>query len=187
MGLSLSGTGAFDTYSIDIRFDFNSVNASFNGYQRILDFRNRASDSGLYSLNGYLQLFASSSSPGDPSATSTAQVFTNGTIADLLVMRDSTGLFSAYVNGFLAFSVMDSDSSTTFSGPNNIMYFFIDDLQSLATHPTQLEAGSGFVDSITVQVFSSAVPEPSTWAMMLIGFCGLGFAFRQSWRKVSLA
>ena len=25
----------------------------------------------------------------------------------------------------------------------------------------------------------SAVPEPSTWAMMLIGFAGLGFAFRQ--------
>jgi hypothetical protein len=34
---------------------------------------------------------------------------------------------------------------------------------------------------------SSAVPEPSTWAMMLIGFAGLGFAFRQSRRKVSLA
>jgi hypothetical protein len=34
---------------------------------------------------------------------------------------------------------------------------------------------------------SSAVPEPSTWAMMLIGFAGLGFAFRQSRRKVSFA
>jgi hypothetical protein len=34
---------------------------------------------------------------------------------------------------------------------------------------------------------ASAVPEPSTWAMILIGFAGLGFAFRQSRRKVSLA
>ena len=33
----------------------------------------------------------------------------------------------------------------------------------------------------------STVPEPSTWAMMLLGFAGLGFAFRQSRRKVSLA
>jgi PEP-CTERM motif len=33
----------------------------------------------------------------------------------------------------------------------------------------------------------SAVPEPSTWAMMLIGFAGLGFAFRQSRRMVSFA
>jgi hypothetical protein len=33
----------------------------------------------------------------------------------------------------------------------------------------------------------SSVPEPSTWAMMLLGFGGLGFAFRQSRRKVSFA
>jgi hypothetical protein len=31
------------------------------------------------------------------------------------------------------------------------------------------------------------VPEPSTWAMMLLGFAGLAFAFRQSRRKVSFA
>jgi hypothetical protein len=31
------------------------------------------------------------------------------------------------------------------------------------------------------------VPEPSIWAMMLIGFAGLGFAFRRSRRKVSMA
>lgn len=30
-----------------------------------------------------------------------------------------------------------------------------------------------------VRVFSSAVPEPSTWAMMLIGFAGLGFVARR--------
>ena len=33
----------------------------------------------------------------------------------------------------------------------------------------------------------SAVPEPATWAMMLLGFVGLGLAFRQSRRKMSLA
>jgi PEP-CTERM motif len=31
---------------------------------------------------------------------------------------------------------------------------------------------------------ASAVPEPSTWAMMLLGFAGLGFAFRHSRRRV---
>jgi len=183
-GLSLSRTGAFDVYSIDIRFYFDSVNASFNGYQRILDFENRTSDTGLYSLNGSLVLFGSSS-PISP--ISAGQVFTDGTLADLLVMRDATGQFSAYVNGILAFSIPDLNSITTFSGPNSIMYFFVDDFQSLATHPTQLEAGSGFIDSITVQVFPSAVPESSTWAMMPLGFAGLGFAFRQSRRRVSFA
>jgi hypothetical protein len=38
-----------------------------------------------------------------------------------------------------------------------------------------------------VDVSTPAVPEPSTWGMMLLGFVGLGFAFRQSRRKVSFA
>jgi hypothetical protein len=56
-GLSLSGTGIFDVYSIDIHFYFDNVNASFNGYQRILDFKNREFDEGLYSRNGRLEFF----------------------------------------------------------------------------------------------------------------------------------
>jgi len=84
-GLSLSGTGAFDVYSI---LYFDNVSASFNGYQRILDFQNCTSDSGLYSHNGSLQLFATSGS-GDPSGGTAGQVFTNGRMADLLVTRDA--------------------------------------------------------------------------------------------------
>ena len=33
--------------------------------------------------------------------------------------------------------------------------------------------------------FTPSVPERATWGMMLLGFAGLGFAFRQSRRKVS--
>jgi hypothetical protein len=158
-GLSLSGTGIFDVYSIDIHFYFNDVNASFNGFQRILDFKNRTSDSGLYSHNGGLVLFASTGS-GDPSGGSAGQVFTNGTMADLLVTRNASGLFSAYVNGNLAFSVSDTNGATRFSGPDNIMYFFIDDLQSLMNFPTTPEAGAGFVDFIQVTTFPTPVPGP---------------------------
>jgi PEP-CTERM motif len=32
---------------------------------------------------------------------------------------------------------------------------------------------------------SSAVPEPSTWAMMLVGFAGLGFAGYRTSRKTA--
>jgi hypothetical protein len=43
--------------------------------------------------------------------------------------------------------------------------------------------GSGAnADSLTVDIggISSAVPEPSTWAMMMLGFCGVGFmAYRR--------
>src|SRR5947209_12528011 len=49
-GLSLSGTGAFDSYSIDVHFAFDNINASFDGYQRILDLKYHALDEGLYSM-----------------------------------------------------------------------------------------------------------------------------------------
>jgi hypothetical protein len=46
-------------------------------------------------------------------------------------------------------------------------------------------AQSGTVDVATV---SSAVPEPSTWAMMLLGFAGVGFmAYRRKSKPVLMA
>jgi hypothetical protein len=48
---------------------------------------------------------------------------------------------------------------------------------------------SGLLDATTLTVSSvvPSVPEPSTWIMMLLGFAGLGFAFRQSRRNGSFA
>lgn len=41
-------------------------------------------------------------------------------------------------------------------------------------------AGTGSVFFATNETVTSAVPEPSTWAMMILGFCGLGFiAYRR--------
>ena len=95
-------------------------------------------------------------STGDPSAGSEVHDFTNGTMADLLVTRNASVLFSAFVNGHLAFSVMDTNGATTFSGPDNIMYFFID--ETLLNFPP--EAGPGFVDFIQVTTPAAAVPAP---------------------------
>ena len=75
-GLSLSGTGIFDVYSIDIHFYFNDINASFNGYERILDFKNRAFDEGLYNRNGRLEFFVGCcSGPGGTGGSSAGPVF----------------------------------------------------------------------------------------------------------------
>jgi hypothetical protein len=38
-----------------------------------------------------------------------------------------------------------------------------------------------------IETAVAAVPEPATWGMMLLGFIGLGFAFRSQRRKVSFA
>jgi hypothetical protein len=58
----------------------------------------------------------------------------------------------------------------------NVTYFTLGD-------PNNNQANAG-PELVTV---GSSVPEPSTWVMMLLGFAGLGFAFRQSRRRVSFA
>jgi hypothetical protein len=48
--------------------------------------------------------------------------------------------------------------------------------------------GTGADQSFTLDVGASPVPEPSTWAMMLIGFGGIGYAgYRTSRKSAALA
>jgi len=69
-----------------------------------------------------------------------------------------------------------------------------DDISPNNLAPDWLRVGTDIVGGATPPTFNlaftlegSAVPEPSTWAMILLGFAGLGFAFRQSRRTVRFA
>ena len=56
-------------------------------------------------------------------------------------------------------------------------------------HFTLLDVGGTITDfeHYRIDVAASAVPEPGTWAMMLIGFIGLAYAFRSRRRVVGFA
>ncbi len=45
---------------------------------------------------------------------------------------------------------------------------------------TEVFAGGDMLNLVVDKAGTGAIPEPSTWAMMAIGFAGLGFA---GWRK----
>jgi PEP-CTERM motif-containing protein len=67
---------------------------------------------------------------------------------------------------------------------------FVDVPATLILNATQA-AGPGVGHAVSVgftnAAVSTTVPEPATWAMMLIGFAGLGYvAFRQRKTKISL-
>jgi len=70
------------------------------------------------------------------------------------------------------------------SDPNNITAFWLLDLGNTTTHTITLSNGQG---SSNAQIFATGgtpgVPEPATWAMMLLGFAGIGMALRGSARQ----
>jgi hypothetical protein len=94
---------------------------------------------------------------------------------------------------FIMDSVTGNDTWDVFGGATATGAFSILTMgnDELVSHPLPFanfyifEATNGNV--LVASISASAVPEPSTWAMMLLGFLGLGFAFRQSRRKVSFA
>ena len=116
---------------------------------------------------------------GDPSATSSGSLFSPGTMADLLLTRDVTGLFSASVDGNPIFSVLDLTGATEFSGPNNIIWFFVDDFQSLSFYPNTPEAGSGFINSIKITSDVAGVPEPPSLILLGSGLAALSLIRRR--------
>jgi PEP-CTERM motif len=61
--------------------------------------------------------------------------------------------------------------------------FSLDFYDPTGNHPDAFVSGS--ISSITI---SAAVPEPSTWAMMILGFTGVGFmAYRRKSKPALMA
>ena len=104
------------------------------------------------------------------------KAFSNGQLADLLITRDASGHLSAYVNGILNFNFDPTDARTTFSGPDNIIWFFMDDY---VTSPTHIEGGSGYIESISITVPNS-VPLPGALPLFATGLGVLGLL---GWRR----
>ena len=63
-------------------------------------------------------------------------------------------------------------------GNASVAYYFTPDvLSAVGTYDT-IDLGPGQAGRMTVSLVSGAVPEPGTWAMMLIGFGAIGGALR---------
>ena len=81
------------------------------------------------------------------------------------------------------------DFSWNLGAPTNISFTPGNDDNAVTQFAT---AGGDFleatVSNVTVTVSSSSpVPEPSTWAMVLLGFAGMGFAgYRASRRSLAV-
>jgi hypothetical protein len=178
-GLQLAG-GSFNpgNYTIEMTFSFDAI----SGWRRIIDFKDRATDRGLYNYFGAIQFYPDTTGSG---------IFTPGGSVNIIISRDdATDAFNIYASGVNILSRIDSNNDAVFDTPNNLVNFFRDDTQ------VPNEASSGFVDMIRIydsaitsqqaaclqtgapdacgiQV-SNNVPEPGSLALLGLGLASIG-------------
>ncbi|MYN44674.1 PEP-CTERM sorting domain-containing protein [Pseudoduganella sp. FT93W] len=168
-GLSL-GEQLGSVYTIDMVMSFDT----HSGWQKLIDFKDRTVDTGLYTSNTQWYFY---------NVGSMGNVPADGQSARVTLTRDSSKLVSLYVNGTLAGSFVDSANIAAFEGKG--AHFFMDD-----TTNTKPEAAAGNVDYIAtfdraltageVAAGVSPVPEPASGAMLAAGLGMLAMLRRRS-------
>lgn len=177
-GLSLSNVLAGSTYSIAFKSSLSDLFSPYGSYYRkLVDFNDRAymvPDYGVYARAGRMNVYNFGESP--------TAVYAENVLATTVLTRDATNLFSAYVDGALAFSFVDGGGRTLFTGPSSIARFFEDDVTSGYN-----EASPGYVDYIATwdrQLTAEEVatlnidqttttPEPASLALLATGLLAL--------------
>lgn len=115
----------------------------------------------------------------------TFQVLSGFTAAEFNLEKGSPSTFSV--------SLTDSGGDTflqTLSALNGSNIFnLVAPAGTTYTSATFTSTGGGFADFKQLRLITSAavaaVPEPATWAMMLMGFCGIGIAMGRRRRDAS--
>jgi hypothetical protein len=177
-GPSISGLSATSTYTISMAFTLNSLTGTGGTqYVKLIDFSSLTSDEGYYSYGGTFVPY--------PLPDSTTAVFTAGQPVVLTISHDASGTILGYVGDTLIYDQSDPTNLSNTIINSNPLTFLTDD------HVTsQNESSSGFVDYIRIydtvitpdQATGSGtggIPEPATWAMMIVGMGLAGAALRR--------
>jgi hypothetical protein len=136
------------------------------------------------------------------SAAGTTHLFT-GRLGNLATLNFDIGGSDSGggTEGYYLFAYLPGDWTTEGTGTGDYIFHSIASefptptfTYNSSTNTTTVEAydpsfvANGTGADLRFTLVGSAVPEPSTWAMMLVGFTGLGFAgYRNVRRKIAIA
>jgi hypothetical protein len=175
IGASIAGPAKASVVTYDITFEFanpaNNVTGILNLNEPPLAFPGTYSGSGL---TGLISSF-SVNFPTDSFSCTGSGCLTNFNALNFDATGTLTSIWYIFNNGLTGNNakVLDiGNSDFTAAGLN----FFVN------------PQGNGNGDTASGVVITLAVPESSTWAMMILGFLGVGFlAYRRNYRPLRLA
>lgn len=184
-GLTFDSTGLLtpDKYSVALKFEFLDRPGA---WRRIIDVEGRQSDNGFYVDPGNnLDVFPISGS-GVP--------FTTGEYHTVILTVDTSGTLNnvhAYIDG-LAGSLEATTNIMAISN-TGLVNLFLDNVVAggqfewSEARIAQADFYNGILGQQDVIVITGGVPEPATWAMMLLGFGGLGAMMRRRRAQAAFA
>ena len=137
---------------------------------------NDSSLDGPVGHNDYQTSFTLGAGVNPATASITGMYSTDNELVDILVNGQSTGITNGSTDTGQYTSFWQLSISSNFTSGTNTLDFIVNN--------------DGGPTALRVEVTGSVatVPEPATWAMMLLGFVGLGFAgYRSHKASVSIA
>ena len=123
-GVSLSPTSGVinnDAYTIELLFRFDRI----DGFRKIIDLKDAADDSGLYTLDGRLTFY--------DAETPTPRTIEADTYVQVVLTRKASGKVAAYVDGVRQFSFLD-DGGLAVIDASDVLRFFQDDSTTSGEH-----------------------------------------------------
>jgi PEP-CTERM motif len=143
--------------------------------------------SGLFQDNGTNGAFSNTSPPDATNFNNQRGVAGPFEIDFAAAVRDAVFTFvtnasstPSIIQSFLGATLVESASvSSSTTNPNDIYGFTGSDFDRIVVTPETAVNQAALIDNLEFNV-AAAVPEPSTWAMMILGFAGVGFmAYRR--------
>ena len=167
-GINMLGEVNASEYTLDLTFNLHYTSA----WHKIVDFKDRVEDAGVYLQDDQL-VFA------QPDTSLVYGAGLAGAVSGTRVTltRDNTGLFSAYLNGGLQFSFLDTANAAVFNtnAGQTSAWLLADDVNWGGNEQT-----IGTLTSVKVFDYAmsrseiAAVPEPETYALLAAGLLTVG-------------